>query len=957
MIFSNLFKTKVNWQHKDATTRITAINNELSLSNQEHLTILQGIVVNDDSDLVRRAALIKLNNFAAYLSASHDNSQDKVKQFAAEKVHQILSSDLDIELDDKEKQNLLAQQKQHPLLNSATLEAWFFHEKNSEIIIALYQELSLRKKSAQFLLQCFTQKQELRFKQYLINQIDDIKVLEKLIKKASEEQIRTDIEAKIDAIQAKLEEPIKVNKQAQLILAKLQALKDIADYGTYKQRKIKLLKEWQDVTAQFDLLNSDKVANYIGKQTAIMSHLDKLFVAKAENYQQQIIADKLAHDKQQDKKAFSQNLNQLNQSITTAVFSNENLNEALFHKQLSQLMDDIESSTLNKSEQQSFIAEVNQLTARLGKIPEIAECVSQATHLISKISHINLPSNLEEFNDKQLAYHNWLTSWKVVEQKTLGILPESIIESQKQIVSTWKHGLKPLQSQQKELFFQHKKKLQDIKRLLNIGKYKVCFGLFKGVTESISFLSAQQTLQLQRDFEQVEKRIAELSDWESYIATPRKHGLLKAIKGLVEKPLDNPNEQAVKVKEYRKTWNTLGHADESVDQALNEDFNKLCEQAFAPCRLFFAEQDKLREKHLKHRQSILVNAKQLVSTVKDSIASQTVDFKQCENQLNHIQQQWANGGEVDRVHYKNLQQEFREVIKPLKVAINDFHLNNVEQKNRLINQVEALLDNEDVYAAIESAKKLQQQWRSVGFAGKSQENILWQKFRTVNDQLFAKRSVLKSEEKSLLAAQQQNFETQLTALNDNLTAASSEQDKPTLLSLSSEVESLHQAVKQKAPSLRGVISKIERTKVLIEQKLSEIDKKFAQQSWSSLFTVLTEMITSQLTIEELKHNNTFNNLTNFWQKRLTEYSKVTHQAGIDERSSKTLVIEILSKSDSPASLAEQRMAVQVKLLQQQMLTGNDIDLSKELADWLLLGKLETADLPLLERLQKVFINP
>ena len=47
--------------------------------------------------------------------------------------------------------------------------------------------------------------------------------------------------------------------------------------------------------------------------------------------------------------------------------------------------------------------------------------------------------------------------------------------------------------------------------------------------------------------------------------------LLAEIKHLAETPLDNPSKQANKVKEYRKTWNSLGHADEEIDKKLNED--------------------------------------------------------------------------------------------------------------------------------------------------------------------------------------------------------------------------------------------------------------------------------------------------------------------------------------------------------------------------------------------------
>jgi hypothetical protein len=740
-----------------------------------------------------------------------------------------------------------------------------------------------------------------------------------------------------------------------LILAKLQALKDISDYGTYKQRKVNLLNEWQEITTQFSLLSKDEVTSFTEKQVAIMSHLDKLFVAKAENYQQQIIADKLAHDKQQDKKAFSQQLNHINQSITTAVFSNDNLDEALFNKQLITLTEEIKASTLNRAEQQNFVNQVQQLTIRLGQIPEIAECVSQATHLISKISQLTLPSALNELNDRQQAYNDWLKSWKEIENKTLGILPESIVQSQKQIVNTWQNGLKPIQSKQKELFFQHKKKLQDIKRLLNNGKYKVCFGLFKGVKETISFLSIQQISQLQRDFDQVEQRMAELTDWESYIATPRKQGLLKAIQALVLEPLDNPNEQATKVKEFRNTWNTLGHADEAVDKALNENFNELCEQAFAPCRLFFAEQDKLREVNLKQRKKILSNAENLVAALNVDITNQTVDFKQCDNQLNQIQQQWASAGEVDRNHHKRLQQDFRQVIQPIKDVINQFHSDNVEQKNRLIKQAEALIDNDDVYVAIESVKKLQQAWRSVGFAGNPQENSLWQKFRQINDQLFAQRQTLKSIEKATLVSQQQNFEAQILTFDATLVTALNQKDKSCLLALNVEVEALFKQVTSQSPVLKSIASTLEKIKLSIAQGVSNIDKILTQQSWLNLFTLMTEKSTHQKSLEDIKVTTEFEQLTGFWQKRLVEHAKLTQKADVTLRSEKTIEIEILANVKSPIEVSDQRMAVQVKLMQQQMLSGGDIDLSKELVKWLMLGQLETTDLPLLSRLKQVFV--
>ena len=111
-----------------------------------------------------------------------------------------------------------------------------------------------------------------------------------------------------------------------------------------------------------------------------------------------------------------------------------------------------------------------------------------------------------------------------------------------------------------------------------------------------------------------------------------------------------------------------------------------------------------------------------------------------------------------------------------------------------------------------------------------------------------------------------------------------------------------------------------------------------------------------MSLETLIENNTddYQNLTKFWQKRLQEQLALNRIANVEEREIKTLEIEILAQVESPAEYADKRLAVQVSLMQEQMLSGGDIDLSKSLVNWLRLGKLTLSDLPLLERLSKVF---
>jgi hypothetical protein len=546
---------------------------------------------------------------------------------------------------------------------------------------------------------------------------------------------------------------------------------------------------------------------------------------------------------------------------------------------------------------------------------------------------------------------------KEVNLKAYGELPQSIINANKEITHIWKNGLKPFQHEQKKLFDQTKKKLNDLKRLLTSGKYKVCFGLFKGVNQAMTILSSHQLQQLQRDIDIVSKKMAEISDWEHYIATPRKQELLIEINALITSPLDDPNAQADKVKQYRKTWNTLGHAEEALEKTLNDQFNIACEQAFAPCRLFYAEQEKLRAVHLVTRNQILEHATKLAETLKHTeLGSTPIDFKGLDGKLNNLQQRWQQAGEVDRQQYQLLFKQFKETLQPINKAIKDFHDDNASKKEALIVKAEQQLDVEDVSNAIETIKKLQQQWRDVSFAGSHQESKLWQKFRTINDQVFDKREQVKLQQKTELAQLAEGFNQELIDIKACVVTADVDAEKVSLNRSKDKAEKLLSQVLANKPVLKSVARSIEE---FIKQLKAQIEQQNIEQenkSWSSLFSLLELLAQSELDItpEQLAEAIDFQYLTSFWKKRLIEQCSLTTQANTDARANKTLELEILAKVESPLELAAQRMAIQVSLMQEQMQSTTNIDLTQSFVDWLRLGKLQTVDSILLTRIEKIF---
>jgi exonuclease SbcC len=940
MIFSKFFKAK--WQSKEHNVRITAINNDLSISDPDDLTILTNLAQTDTNELVRRSALIKMADFAVWHTNSTDNDNKKVREYCIKQVEKILLGQHDITISNQEKLALLKSDSKLP-----ALELWLQNEIHADVVIALFEKLN----KPQLTLSIFTHKQDEAVQTYLLQQILSIDVLEKLSKKACNDEIKSKIEQQVQALKESAEKPDKVKKGVQLVLAKLLALKDINDYVQLKEKQTDLEEQWNSFHQDFTCLSSLECDNFNSKYKSINTQLLKHFAPLHEAFEQRIITEKLIQDKKIANEHFNSKLNEVNKQLTTTIFESGELDEDKYKIHLAALIAEIKSSTLNNKEQDHFITLVNAQSEKLVQLPEIAKSVTDATHLISKISQVALPKNIDELALRKPLFDQWLQEWKSVEHKAAGVLPESIVDAFKDIKNQWQQGLKPLIKEQGLLLSLCQKKIADVKRLIITGKYNAAFGVFKKAKKQFECLSESQKSRVQRDFDEISVKIAELSDLEQSIATPRKHNLLAEIQLLVNQPLDNPNDQAAKVKQFRVTWNSLGHAEEALEKELNYQFNALCEQAFAPCRLFYAEQEKLREQHLESRAKLINKAENFANDfsikISEGIENKAIDWKYTDGTLNKLIQEWQQSGQVDKNKFHSLNEAFTKTLQPVKSELRNYHQRNSDSKNLLISQVTQALSHEDVFSAIESVKKLQTQWQTIGYSGQREENQLWQKFRKVNDQLFAKRDEAKLAEQSNRKNQKIELTEKLEGYQQQLVGQLSESE---LFALQTSIEALRYEVVSQKPVIQSVVAKAEKLLVQITKQLAEITENKQSKTWQLVFDCLESLaVNKSLTFEEFSDSIT--ELPNAWQKRLQDCYQNSNDI---DRSNKTLELEILASKESPEEFKDQRMQVQVKLMRSQMLSGQTIDLTTSLVEWLKLGKLSQADLPLLSRVKAIY---
>jgi len=951
MIFSKLFKgtllnRKSAWQHKDINVRIASINDDLNVENKEEQQILLDLLATDKSDLVRRAVLLKFNCFDTWLMASEENSDESVRDFAYSQVELILKDSHKIKLSEQQKLTYIEQQKK-----VAFLETWLTYETKPSVVIALFIKIA----KPHLTIKLFGQKNDRQIQLFLVEQVKELATLEKLLKKSTDQTVSGAISTKISALVDIAEKPEKLIKQIQLLLSKMLALKDIKEYALMLAKKEQLDNEWQIIETDFSVLTKANKNTIVDKYHKIDKQLKTTFAPKAEAHQQELIAKQLNSDKTMAKESFEQQINLINKSLTTAIFENLEINTEEQHNELLRIGIAIEESVLNNKEQEYFKVQISKQQSRLNQLPLIAQSVAEATYLISNISQLALPTTLTELNERLPIYNDWLSNWKKIERQTGSDLPDSIISAYNEIDLQWKNGLKPLLKFQQDQFQQVQKKLKELNRLIATGKFNAAFGVFKKYLNLYEQLSSANHQRLQREHDDIKEKMAELSDWEHYIATPRKQQLLLDIKEIVVTPLDNPNEQAAKVKAFRQSWNALGHAEDEIDKELNAEFNAASEEAFAPCRLYYAEQEKLREQHLVTRQAIVDQVKginQMILSI-DETSSNEINYKDVESQLNKIQKEWQGAGEVDRNKYKLLQSEFLKGIQPIKKVLYDFYQSNAELKEELIRKVQQEkercdADNEQVAKAIQSVKGMQSQWRAIGSAGIRDENRLWQGFRKINDSIFKLRDDIKIGQQAQNNELQDVFRTKLDQLIVRSQSLTNSKETETLLE---QTINLSNELLTCKPQNKLLIKKAQSISSSLKVQLDEFNDKKEKQGWLSLFSLIKLIAKNELDVQQMIDVEDYSLISNYWQKRLQEVIK---NSDIVNRQDQTLTIEILAGLESPEEFLNQRMKIQVSLMQDQMLSGGKVDMKSQFTKWLTFGKLEEKDLKLLSRLESVY---
>jgi len=235
--------------------------------------------------------------------------------------------------------------------------------------------------------------------------------------------------------------------------------------------------------------------------------------------------------------------------------------------------------------------------------------------------------------------------------------------------------------------------------------------------------------------QQVDARLAELTDWKTFTVVPKRTELLQQMQSLIGADLA-PEELARRIRRLRDTWRTL-HRGAGENAAPEwQQFDEAATLAYQPCREHFARQAEIRHENLLRREALL---ERLAGFAAEQ-GGEHPDWRAVSHALVEARREWRQHAPVDPKVVKSLQARFHALLDGLQSRLDAEFARNVQSKREIIARAAELLILEDTRQAIEEAKHLQRTWKTVGLVPWNQDRALWDEFRHHCDAVFQRSS-------------------------------------------------------------------------------------------------------------------------------------------------------------------------------------------------------------------------
>ena len=549
---------------------------------------------------------------------------------------------------------------------------------------------------------------------------------------------------------------------------------------------------------------------------------------------------------------------------------------------------------------------------------------------------------------------------------TADLQPQQLLDALALISKREKQGAEQKQAEKNQLR-QLSTLVRKAQSATDSGQSRPAAGIRRTIEEKRSELEAMPAY-LSKQLEQLDTDLEKLLDWKDYVVEPKKQQLIDQMRALVDSR-ENPEALATKISRLQNEWKGLSKG--AQDQALWETFHQLAQQAYQPCKVFFDQQAKIRSDNLEKRIQMVSQLEIYLSAQRwDGEEAEAIDSSAVEKLITTAIRQWRSYAPIERTGNKPVQQGFDRVLDALRAKLNEHYQKNADIKHQFIDQVLKLVDLQDNRQAVEEVKRLQAQWKLAGAALRKDEQVLWKTFRKGCDAIFEKRQQQTEEFKAELDV---NKNAALALLHEvegllEFSGTALLDARARVAECQTEYKELGSLPKAKENSLNQAFYKsIEQFDSRVSQQL----KASKEQVWLDYLTAadkirLYQIAESAATAVVLEQEaRAYISSVEQWPKNgLASLERKMAQGAGDatqeknEQALKTFCIraEILCDRSTPDEDKSLRMQYQMSRLQQglgQKMPDKNVEMNAMVFEWVAVGPVSTVIYqPLLERFQQ-----
>ncbi len=223
-----------------------------------------------------------------------------------------------------------------------------------------------------------------------------------------------------------------------------------------------------------------------------------------------------------------------------------------------------------------------------------------------------------------------------------------------------------------------------------------------------------------------------MDEWQRWANAGVQEELCQRVEGLMQ--VDDLASAARQLREAQAQWKQVANAPREQSQALWTRFKAACDGVRARCDVYFAQLAEEQASNRARKESLCERAEALAASN---------DWIKTADAIKALQAEWKAVGPAPRAQEKALWDRFHAACDGFFTRRrNDLQQRkqewaaNLERKEAICAQAEAIAETTEWQKGIEEIKRLQAEWKTIGPVRKTRADEVWLRFRAACDKFF-----------------------------------------------------------------------------------------------------------------------------------------------------------------------------------------------------------------------------